>query len=59
MCTRGNGQGAKGNNDVVVVTEGLILWVRGHGYLVCKECLVWHAWRCKCVLFGDVKDSVA
>ena len=42
VCTRGTGQGAKGNDDVVVITEGLILWVRGHVYLLSKECLV--AW---------------
>ena len=42
-CAHGEtGRGAKGNNDVVVVTEGLILWVRGHGYMLSKECLV--AW---------------
>ena len=38
----GKRAGGKGNNDVVVVTEGLILWVRGHVYLLSKECLV--AW---------------
>ena len=51
VCTRCNGQWGKGNSDACGCGQRvLILWLRGHGYLVCKQCLVWHAWRCKCVV---------